>query len=215
MPPPDALDPITIAPATWRDFREVLALEHVCFEGDSWSWIDIMAALTFPEAVRLKAVTPRPFLESQIEGGAVPSGTLGAVPSGTLGAVPSGTLSAVPSGTLSAVTPRPAGGEGAQAHALNGSQSIGFVFGDRHRSKGLGWIASIGVHPDYQRHGVGSRLLAACERALATPQVRLTLRPSNTSARRVYNAAGYVEIARLERYYRDGEDGIVMEKLMS
>jgi ribosomal-protein-alanine N-acetyltransferase len=199
MPPPDALDRITIAPATWRDFREVLALEHVCFEGDSWSWIDIMAALTFPEAVRLKAVTPRPFLESQIEGGAVPSGTLGAVPSGTLGAV----------------TPRPAGGEGAQAHALNGSQSIGFVFGDRHRSKGLGWIASIGVHPDYQRHGVGSRLLAACERALATPQVRLTLRPSNTSARRVYNAAGYVEIARLERYYRDGEDGIVMEKLMS
>jgi ribosomal-protein-alanine N-acetyltransferase len=199
MPPPDALDPITIAPATWRDFREVLALEHVCFEGDSWSWIDIMAALTFPEAVRLKAVSPRPSLESQIEGGAVPSGTLSAVPSGTLGAV----------------TPRPAGGEGAQAHALNGSQSIGFVFGDRHRSKGLGWIASIGVHPDYQRHGVGSRLLAACERALATPQVRLTLRPSNTSARRVYNAAGYVEIARLERYYRDGEDGIVMEKLMS
>jgi len=57
-------------------------------------------------------------------------------------------------------------------------------------------------------------LLAACERSLATPQVRLTLRPSNTAARRVYDAAGYVEIARLERYYRDGEDGIVMEKLI-
>jgi len=30
----------------------------------------------------------------------------------------------------------------------------------------------------------------------------------------VYDAAGYVEIGRLERYYRDGEDGIVMEKLL-
>jgi ribosomal-protein-alanine N-acetyltransferase len=86
------------------------------------------------------------------------------------------------------------------------------VFGDRHRTKGLGWIASIGVHPDFQRRGIGSRLLAACERALGTPQVRLTLRPTNVAARRVYAAAGYVEIDRLEKYYRDGEDGIVMEK---
>jgi len=165
MPHPDALDRITIAPATWRDFREVLALEHVCFEGDSWSWIDIMAALTFPEAVRLKALAPRPVEDM-----------------------------------------------GSSDQGVNGSKAIGFVFGDRHRAKQLGWIASIGVHPAYQRHGVGSQLLAACERALATPQVRLTLRPSNSTARRVYDAAGYVEIARLVRYYNDGEDGIVMEK---
>ena len=79
----------------------------------------------------------------------------------------------------------------------------------------LFWIASIGVHPAYQRRGVGTRLLTACERVLATPQIRLTLRPSNAVARRVYDAAGYVEIGRLERYYRDGEDGIVMEKLLA
>jgi ribosomal protein S18 acetylase RimI-like enzyme len=30
----------------------------------------------------------------------------------------------------------------------------------------------------------------------------------------VYDAAGYVEVSRLTRYYRDGEDGIVMEKLI-
>jgi ribosomal-protein-alanine N-acetyltransferase len=168
MPHPTELDPVTVAPATWRDFRDVLALERVCFEGDSWPWIDIMAALTFPEAVRLKAVTPAE------------------------------------------------DGQGAadQSRGGNGSKAIGFVFGDRRRSQGLGWIASIGVHPAYQRRGVGTRLLSACERALATPQVRLTLRLSNTTARRVYDAAGYVEIGRLERYYRDGEDGIVMEKLL-
>ncbi|HMK07863.1 MAG TPA: N-acetyltransferase [Anaerolineales bacterium] len=160
MAPSDASPSITIAAAGWRDFRDVLALERVCFENDSWPWIDVMAALTFPEAVRLKAMA------------------------------------------------RPDGSAAAES-----ARSVGFVFGDRRRSEGMGWIASIGVHPAYQRRGIGTRLLAACERALGTPQVRLTLRPSNTGARRVYDAAGYVEVARLERYYRDGEDGIVMEKL--
>lgn len=163
MSTPDTFDRITIAPATWRDFREILALERVCFEGDSWPWIDVMAALTFPDAVRLKAV--------------LPSAEVGAI-------------------------------------GANGRKAVGFAFGDRNRMRGLGWIASIGVHPSYQRRGVGTRLLTACERALATPQVRLTLRPSNVAARRVYDAAGYVEITRLEHYYRDGEDGIVMEKLV-
>jgi ribosomal-protein-alanine N-acetyltransferase len=164
---PDDLARVTISPATWRDFRDVLALERVCFEGDSWPWIDIMAALTFPEAVRLKAVTPR----------------------------------------------SPEADDGG-ADGQNGSKAIGFVFGDRRRAQGLGWIASIGVHPAYQGRGVGTRLLTACEKALGTPQVRLTLRVSNAAARRVYDAAGYVEIGRLERYYRDGEEGIVMEKLL-
>jgi ribosomal-protein-alanine N-acetyltransferase len=163
--PSDLSGHITVTPATWRDFRDILALERACFEGDSWPWIDVMAALTFPDAVRLKAVA------------ADPEGTAGAMGS------------------------------------ADGRQTIGFVFGDRHRAQGLGWIASIGVHPSYQRRGIGSRLLAACERALGTPQVRLTLRPSNVAARRVYDAAGYVEISRLQHYYRNGEDGIVMEKL--
>src|SRR3972149_2028100 len=79
-----------------------------------------------------------------------------------------------------------------------------------------GWAGSprSGSHRATRGRGGGAGLLAACERALGTPQVRLTLRLSNTSARRVYDAAGYVEIGRLERYYRDGEDGIVMEKLI-
>lgn len=171
MPDPDALDRITIAPATWRDFREVLAIERVCFVGDSWPWIDVIAALTFPEAVRLKAVTPRPSIGNSQ-------------------------------------------GDSAVGSDANGTRAIGFVFGDRRRSQGLGWIASVGVHPAYQRRGVGAKLLAACERELGTPQFRLTLRPSNTTARRVYDAAGYVEIARLVRYYNDGEDGIVMEKVV-
>jgi ribosomal protein S18 acetylase RimI-like enzyme len=33
-------------------------------------------------------------------------------------------------------------------------------------------------------------------------------------ARRLYEATGYVEIGRLHRYYHDGEDGLMMEKVM-
>jgi ribosomal-protein-alanine N-acetyltransferase len=161
----ESLERFVIAHATWRDFREMLALERVCFAGEGWPWIDILAALTFPEAVRLKAVRARA-----------------------------------------------SEGEPPRGKPSNGADPVGFVFGDRHRAKGVGWVASIGVHPAYQRRGLGAKLLAACERELGTAQVRLTLRPSNLTARRLYDAAGYVEVSRMPRYYNNGEDGIVMEK---
>src|SRR3972149_2028099 len=109
MPPLEAPARVTLAPAAWRDFRDVLALERLCFVGDSWPWIDIRAALTFPEAVRLKA------------------------------------------------TPAQEDGEGPGNHGdgVNGITAIGFVFGDRRRSQGLGWVASVGVPPGYPRAGGG------------------------------------------------------------
>jgi len=45
-----------IVQATWRDIKELYHLEHVCFERDAWPLIDLMAALTFPSVIRLKAV---------------------------------------------------------------------------------------------------------------------------------------------------------------
>ena len=91
-------------------------------------------------------------------------------------------------------------------------QAVGFVIGDRRHRQGVGWIASLGVHPDFRRQGIGRQLLEACERELAMPRIRLTLRRSNTSARRLYEEAGFVEIDVWSRYYLDGEDGVVMEK---
>lgn len=128
-----------------------MALEKACFPDDAWPWLEILAALTFPETVRLKAVL--------------------------------------------------------------GSRVVGFVIGDCRRRAGVGWIASIGVHPDLRRLGIGRKLLLACEQALDTPRVRLTLRPSNTGALCLYQACGYVEVERLERYYHNGEGAIVMEKV--
>ncbi len=130
----------------------MLALERLCFDRDTWPIIDLIAALTFPATVRLKA-------------------------------------------------------------ELNG-QLVGFVLGDRRRRKGLSWIATLGVHPEYRRRGIGTRLLQACERELDTPLIRLTLRESNTAAHELYLRQGYEIVGRWRGYYYDQEDGIVMEKRM-
>jgi ribosomal-protein-alanine N-acetyltransferase len=96
--------------------------------------------------------------------------------------------------------------------AVREEKVIGFVIGDLRRSENLGWIASIGVHPECRRQGLARRLLARCEETLGVRYIRLTLRPSNTSAYQLYLTSGYREIDHLGRYYRDGEGAIVMEK---
>jgi ribosomal-protein-alanine N-acetyltransferase len=125
-------------------------LEKLCFGVEAWPWIDIFAALVFPETVRLVIEI--------------------------------------------------------------GEELLGFVIGDRRRSQDLGWIASIAVHPDFRRKGYGTRLLHACERELDTARVRLSLRLSNQAALQLYKQQGYVQVDLWPKYYRNGEDAIVMEK---
>jgi ribosomal-protein-alanine N-acetyltransferase len=140
----------SIRKAELRDFFKLHRLEKLCFQADAWPWIDVLAALTFPETIRLVAE--------------------------------------------------------------QGEDLIGFVIGDRRRQRSTGWIASIAVHPDFRRQGIGRDLLGQCERAISMPRLRLSLRPSNQGALTLYRAAGYYEVDRWRRYYRDGEDAIVMEK---
>lgn len=139
-----------IQPAGWRDLRAIVELERQCFGPDSWPWLEVLAALTFPRTCRLKAI--------------------------------------------------------------HNGRIIGFVIGDR--KPRVGWIASIGVHPDYRRRGVGRQLMNVCERALGTERVRLSLRTSNNAALRLYQKLGYQQVDVWPRYYRDGEDGLVMERVV-
>jgi ribosomal-protein-alanine N-acetyltransferase len=136
-----------------HDFFKLKRLEKLCFGEDAWPWIDIFAALVFPQTIRLVI---------EIE-----------------------------------------------------QELAGFVIGDRRQSQKLGWIASIAVHPDCRRRGYGTQLLLACERELDTARIRLSLRRSNHTALRLYKEQGYFEVDRWPRYYRNGEDAIVMEKDVS
>lgn len=45
-----------IQTASLRDLAALRRLEHACFEKDAWPLLDLIAVLTWPEIVRLKAV---------------------------------------------------------------------------------------------------------------------------------------------------------------
>ncbi len=45
-----------IQPASIRDLGELRRLEQVCFGRDAWPLLDLMAVLTWPDVIRLKAV---------------------------------------------------------------------------------------------------------------------------------------------------------------
>lgn len=77
-------------------------------------------------------------------------------------------------------------------------------------------LYSISVSLAARGKGLGGALLSAsehCARAKGAKRMRLEVRTTNKSAHRLYEAAGYRVIARLESYYPDGEAAHRMEKV--
>jgi ribosomal-protein-alanine N-acetyltransferase len=142
-----------IQPASIRDLGALRRLERACFDQDAWPLLDLIAVLTWPDVIRLKAVVDE--------------------------------------------------------------EMVGFVAGDPRPSQGATWIATIGVDPGYQRRGIGYQLLRACEELAKLPRVKLTVRISNDGAISLYKKAGYRTADIWKKYYSDGEDGLVMEKILS
>lgn len=97
---------------------------------------------------------------------------------------------------------------------VSGGKMIAFAAGEPHLGSDLGWIDTIGVHPDWRRRGVASLLLDACEQRLRRKRVRLAVRASNDAARALYTLHGYKPVDVERGYYEDGEDGVIMEKVL-
>jgi len=93
-------------------------------------------------------------------------------------------------------------------------EMIGFVAGDQRTNQNTGWIATIAVDPRYQGQGIGTALLRTCEAQLKYPTVKLTVRISNQRAISLYEKEGYRTVDIWRQYYNDGEDGLVMEKVL-
>lgn len=96
--------------------------------------------------------------------------------------------------------------------ATAGVRLVGLVIAEPHPHEGYAWIATIGVHPEFQRQGSGERLLVEAEARLKVPLLKLTVRQSNTPAIALYKKLGYAQVSVWDRYYTSGEAGIVMEK---
>ena len=75
-------------------------------------------------------------------------------------------------------------------------------------------LTNITLHPKYRGQGLG-RYLLAYAMYLAWSQgaerMWLEVRVSNTRAMRLYTSFGFQKIRLLPRYYRNGEDAILME----
>jgi len=75
-------------------------------------------------------------------------------------------------------------------------------------------INNIAVHPGARRAGIGRSLLRSLLRHARLSRcrvARLDVRPSNLSARRMYESEGFVVEGRRRNYYRD-EDAILMRR---
>ncbi|MBG0784599.1 MAG: GNAT family N-acetyltransferase [Anaerolineaceae bacterium] len=89
---------------------------------------------------------------------------------------------------------------------------VGFIGGEREAGRRLGWVTTLGVMPAYRRYGIGQALLRKCEKELAMPAIRLSVRASNMPAIQLYENAGYEVVDRWQKYYTGGEDALVLEK---
>lgn len=99
--------------------------------------------------------------------------------------------------------------------AVEDGQMVGFVAADDREATHTAWIATLCVHPDHQRKGFAKMLLEQIENRVKSPYIRLCVRPNNTAAIKLYEDRGYVEIDTWKKYYNDGTDALVMEKLIS
>ncbi len=75
-------------------------------------------------------------------------------------------------------------------------------------------IATLAVHPDYRRQGIGERILTEAlrdGRQAGTRYALLEVRAGNDAAQNLYRKFGFKVVGRRPKYYKDnGEDAILM-----
>ena len=77
----------------------------------------------------------------------------------------------------------------------------------------IGEILTLAVHPEWQRRGLASALLADCLdgwRGRAVREAFLEVAWDNTPARTLYGRCGWQIAGRRPGYYRDGTDALVL-----
>ena len=78
-------------------------------------------------------------------------------------------------------------------------------------------ILNLAVAPSHRRQGLGKKLLQALEDYAKENQAERTLlevREGNTPARTLYEAWGFKAFGVRKNYYEDGENAVVMEKIL-
>jgi len=92
---------------------------------------------------------------------------------------------------------------------------VGYVVGDVTPNFGrdIGHVKDLAVAGPARQRGIGRSLLVQSLAALAiqgAKLVKLEVRESNAPAQSLYRDVGFETTRRVSRYYRDGEDALVM-----
>jgi len=78
-------------------------------------------------------------------------------------------------------------------------------------------LVSVAVDPVERARGIGSALMNSTLRRLRRRGVgrfTLTVRDSNRRARKFYERYGFAKLRKLPGYYEDGENGVLMRKML-
>ncbi|RAW47153.1 ribosomal-protein-alanine N-acetyltransferase [Halorubrum sp. 48-1-W] len=92
---------------------------------------------------------------------------------------------------------------------------VGYLVADVTPNAGrdIGHVKDLAVHPEFRGRGIGRALLRAGLarlRAAGATVAKLEVREGNDPARSLYGAEGFEPVRRATRYYRDGEDALVL-----
>lgn len=98
----------------------------------------------------------------------------------------------------------------------SGREILGYLVAHANR-RGIGHIITIDVRPDARRQKAGSLLLAAAEerlRKMSCQSVVLETAVDNSAALAFYKCHGYSVVKTVPRYYSNGVDALVLEKVL-
>jgi len=93
---------------------------------------------------------------------------------------------------------------------------VGYIFSRIEYGK-VGHIITIAVDPEYRRMGIGERLMREVLnilKELGCQSVYLEVRISNEPAINLYKKLGFVIKKRVPKYYKDGEDALLMDRAL-
>ncbi len=99
--------------------------------------------------------------------------------------------------------------------AVAAERVVGFIAADPRQQEGHTIIVTLAVDPEYQRRGIGERLLREVEARTTLPRFQLMVRKSNLPALHLYRKLNYTIVETWSHYYEDGEDAYVMEKTLT
>jgi len=90
------------------------------------------------------------------------------------------------------------------------SKIIGYILAERREEDGV--IVSIAVSPDNRLQGIGTSLMEAIQKKMKVRRFFLIVRESNRGAQIFYDNLGFSKITKIDNYYQNDEDGILMQK---